>query len=68
MDTDAKVQENRVRRMAKRQELILKKSRRRDPRATDYGSYMLVDYNNGLVLGEGQQTTLDGVEKWLTSD
>ena len=68
MDTDTKVQENRVRRMAKRQELILKKSRRRDPRATDYGSYMLVDYNNGLVLGEGQQTTLDGVEKWLTSD
>lgn len=68
MDTDAKVQENRVRRMAKRQELILKKSRRRDPRATDYGSYMLVDYNNGLVLGEGQRTTLDEVEEWLTSD
>ena len=38
-----KVRENRLRRMAKRQRLALVKSRRRDPRAWDYGAYGLID-------------------------
>lgn len=43
-DDDAafKVRENRIRRMAHRQGLILEKTRRRDPRAIDYGTYALV--------------------------
>ncbi len=36
-----KVRENRLRRMAVRQGLALEKSRRRDPRARDYGMYWL---------------------------
>src|SRR5215210_2836640 len=38
-----KVCENRLRRMAQRQGLELRKSRVRDPRAIDYGKYWLVD-------------------------
>lgn len=38
-----KTYENRVRRAAERQGLRLEKSRRRDPRAVDYGTYRLVD-------------------------
>jgi hypothetical protein len=34
-----KVRENRLRRMAERQGLALRKSRRRDPRAIDYGGW-----------------------------
>ena len=41
MGTDEKVRENRLRRMAERQGLELRKSARRDPRAIDYGTYML---------------------------
>jgi hypothetical protein len=41
--TSEKVRENKLRRMAERQRLRLEKSRRRDPLAYDYGTYMLVD-------------------------
>jgi hypothetical protein len=37
------VSENRLRRMAERQGLELRKSRRRDVNATEYGGYWLVD-------------------------
>ena len=42
MENAEKVHENRLRRMAERQGYKLEKSRRRDPRATDYGTFMLV--------------------------
>jgi len=38
-----KIRENRLRRMARRQGLVLWKSRARDPRALSYGHYGLVD-------------------------
>jgi hypothetical protein len=43
MEKDEKVRENRIRRMAARQGMSLMKSRRRDPRAYDYGGYILLD-------------------------
>ena len=52
-----KVRENRLRRMAERQGLQLVKSRRRDPRALDYGEYHLA----GKTCGN-----LDEVEALLT--
>jgi len=62
-----KVRENLVRRMAKRQGLELKKSRRRDPRALDYGSYWLVDIElNAIVAGGRYGISLDQVDAWLT--
>jgi hypothetical protein len=59
-----KVRENRLRRMAERQGLLLRKSRRRDVRALDYGTYMLIDlHTNALVSGE--RLSLEQVEAWL---
>ena len=50
-----KVFENRLRRAAGRQGLRLEKSRRRDPRALGYGTYMLVDiYTDGAVASHLQ--------------
>lgn len=65
-----KVRENRLRRMAQRQGLRLDKSRRRDPRAADYGCYMIVDAaTNMAVAGSGPigpSLGLDDVELYLT--
>lgn len=62
-----KVRENRLRRMAQRQGLTLTKSRRRDPRAVDFGRYWLSDpyASNVIVLGGEWGTTLDDVEDTL---
>lgn len=66
--SDEKVRENRLRRAASRQGLGLQKSRRRDPRALDYGGYWLFDIStNGLVAGGEWGMSLDEVEEWLTS-
>jgi hypothetical protein len=58
--------------MAERQGLKLVKSRRRDPRALDYGDYMLVDpYANSIVAGEiggREHWSLDDIENYLTTD
>lgn len=70
-----KVRENRLRRAAQRQGLILVKSRRRDPRALDYGLYVLVDDTKGnrmpgaqapiSAFAKGDGVTLDEIEKEL---
>ena len=67
-----KIRENRLRRMAERQGLSVRKSRRRDPRAVDYGLYHLVDTDLNAIIAGGSpwnySMTLDDVEEWLTSD
>jgi hypothetical protein len=73
MDQSDKVKENRLRRMADRQGLLLRRTRRRDPRAIDYGRYLLVDAQTNLIIaGTGalgrHQFTLDDVESFLTRD
>ena len=66
LSTKERVLENRVRRMAQRQGLRLIKSRRRDPQALDFGSYVLVDIeSNSLVFGDQFGATLDEVAEWL---
>jgi hypothetical protein len=71
--TAKKVRENRLRRMATRYGLVLHKSRVRDWRAPDYGSYWLTDRRyGGVVLGRvpgdwhGETATLDDIERYLT--
>lgn len=56
--------------MAERQGLRLLKSRRRDPRAIDYGAYWLVDVaSNGVVLGDSNVgAPLDQIEAYLTGE
>ena len=70
MDTEQKVREARLRRMAERQGLHLQKSRRRDPLALDYNGYQLIDpRSNTLVFGElgghGYGAGLDDIEVYL---
>jgi hypothetical protein len=50
--TAEKVRENRLRRMAERQGLELRKSRRRDPRAKDYGRWYIVDVEREIEAAE----------------
>lgn len=50
---ELKAYENKLRRMADRQGLRLMKSRLRDPYATGYGSYCLVDARTGALVRHG---------------
>lgn len=73
ISTAEKTRETRLRRMADRQGLQLVKSRRRDPRAIDYGRHMLIDSaNDAVVAGTGAHGravfTLDDVEAYLTGE
>jgi hypothetical protein len=76
MDTsiNLKVRENRARRMAQRQGFRLEKSRRRDPRAYDYGKYLLIDVDTNAVVYGGpgggfrHGPNLEDIERWLTED
>lgn len=67
--TETKVRENKARRAAGRQGLILQKSRRRDPNAIDFNGYMLVDgRTNAAVVGShpwAYSADLDEVEDFL---
>ena len=65
--TTDKVRQNLLRRMAERQALRLTKSRRRDPRAFDYGGWWLIDTQTGeTVLGGRAGLGLDAIEAHLT--
>jgi hypothetical protein len=67
--TGFKVYENQCRRAADRQGFQLVKSRSRDPRALDYGRYMLVDVASGVAeageLGSSAALTLTEVAEFL---
>lgn len=70
MEQSEKVRENRVRRMTERQGFRLVKSRRRDPRAVDFGRYR-VETADGVEASRFASTmgwglTLDEVEERLT--
>jgi len=62
--------EARLRRAARTQNLILRKSRTRDPWKPGWGTYQLVDFNNLLIAGDSQACngyglSLDDVERAL---
>lgn len=70
LDEAQRTRESRLRRMAERQGLQLQKSRRRDPRAWDYGTYQLVDVATNAIVAYGNQNgyglSLDAIEAELT--
>jgi hypothetical protein len=84
MDQAEKVRENRLRRMAERQGYALRKPRRRDTRALDYGELWLMrvwveDESSGRleVIANPEDSydawlgpfrSLDELEDWLTAD
>ncbi len=59
-----KARDNRMRRVADRRGYRLTKSRRRDPRATDFGLYTLV-WKGNLIRDVRRGMTLDEVERFL---
>ena len=65
-----KVRENLLRRMAERQGFVLEKSRRRDPKAKDFGMYrLLVDHHDidDHRLTAPFNKTIREVEEFLTA-
>lgn len=70
MDTSAKVRENLVRRMVARRGYKLIKSRRRDPRAVDFGRYRVEVAEGaegaGFKSPGGHGFTLDEIEERLS--
>jgi hypothetical protein len=70
MDAKEKVRENLLRRMAKRQGLVVHKSRTRDPRAIGYGGYM-ISTDNAIVAGATPSAfsmNMDEVEAYLLGE
>lgn len=69
MSEDAKVRENRLRRVAERQGLILSKSRRRDHLALDFGRWMILDRATQAVVAGADprdySLSTDDVEQYL---
>lgn len=66
--TNEKVRENRLRRMAGRQGLQLRKSPQKDPRSIGYGRWQIYDERVGTVVAgppHGDSLDLDQVEKFL---
>jgi hypothetical protein len=82
MDQAEKVRENRLRRMAERQGYALRKPRRRDTRALDYGELWLLrvwveDGGRVVALDDPEGTddawlgpfpSFDELEAWLAAD
>jgi hypothetical protein len=69
MTHSEKVRENALRRMAQRRGLRLERSRRRDPAATDFGTYRIVSPRLWReVEGGDALPSLDAVSAWLVAD
>jgi len=64
MTNDEKVRVNKMRRMAERQGFTLRKKRRLDPYAPDFGTFTLVDHRD-KILGRCNQVSLDRIEAFL---
>ena len=64
-----RTREMRLRRAAARQGLELKRSRRRDPRALDFGAWWLVNPATGAIVAGDERTgmSLDAVEAVLNA-
>lgn len=69
LSEDQRPKQLRLRRAARRQELMLRKNGVRDPRALLYGTYMLVDAETGEWVAwghdKGYGLTLDEIEQAL---
>jgi hypothetical protein len=63
---ELKVRENLLRRVAERQGLKLHKSRRRDPRALDYGGYWLIEPTRNIAVAGGDRgVALEAIAEYL---
>ena len=58
--------ERSARRACARRGLMLRRNRRRDPDAYDYGRYQILEASTGLPIAAGPFPDLTAVERWLT--
>jgi hypothetical protein len=65
--TEERVRENRLRRVAARRGFKLTRSRRRDPKALDYGLYWLTDTRTGDPVSPEAGLTIDEMEERFLS-
>ena len=66
---DTKVTRNRLRRAAARQGYKITKSSRRDPLATDYGRWWVLNLDSqDVILGGKDGATIDQVARFLGVD
>lgn len=63
MEQTEKVRVNRLRRVAERRGLELTRSRRRDPKALDYGLYWLTDARTGEPVSPESGVDIDEIER-----
>ena len=63
-----KIREARLRDTAARRGFRLSKSRRRDPKAADYGHYHLTDVQGKSVVGGSSGADLDTIEAYLSGN
>jgi hypothetical protein len=66
MTDSIRTREQRARRAADRQGLTLHKSRRRDPRAIEYGTYWLMAGHDLVPHTRGLD--LEGIERYLSGE
>lgn len=64
-----RVREYRVRRALQRQRLVLSRSRRRDRRAADFGTYVIANSSGRVVAGEvgDKGLSIAEVEEWVNT-
>lgn len=65
--TEERVRENRLRRVAERRGLKLTRSRRRDPKALDFGLYWLTDQRTGAQVSPEAGIPLEEMEERFLS-
>lgn len=65
MEAGDKVIERRVRRALERRGLRLQRCRARDPNATGFGGYQIVDDDGAVICGPGYSITLADADGWL---
>ncbi|MCU1669556.1 MAG: hypothetical protein JWP40_2483 [Blastococcus sp.] len=63
MTPEEKVRDNRLRRVAERRGMKLTRSRRRDPKALDYGLYWLTDARTGETVSPEVGVDIDEIER-----
>ena len=65
-DSQERAREDRLRRIAHRHGLMLKKSRQRNPDSVDYGNYWLIEISiNGIIQGGQHGASLDEIDAYL---
>ena len=65
MDPQAKVEEDRLRRVLQRRGLTLEKNRRKDPGAIGYGKHQVLNARGAVIGGKGFTLDIEALDAWV---